>query len=101
MPEFPVHRSPKFLQRLEWGHYAIPRQHRLPSRWPWPTRPDAAYYRALFERANRFALDLPEAAWFDLWHTHFDWDDLPASATCIDDAISSRHFACFNAPPRS
>lgn len=70
--EFPVNRAPKFLERLQSGHYAAQRQWRLPSEWS--TEPDAAHYRALQRKARDFRLGLHEHAWFDLWHTHFDWD---------------------------
>lgn len=72
MREFPVNRAPKFLERLQRGYYSAKRQWRLPP--PWPGEPDARYYRQLQRKARDFRLDLHEQAWFDLWHTHFDWD---------------------------
>lgn len=32
------------------------------------------YWRRLWRKARRFAIDLPGKKWCDLWHTHFDWD---------------------------
>lgn len=72
MKQLPVQREPKFLERLKWGGYAPKQKSRLPH--VWPTRPDKAYYRKLFRRANQFVLNLKDQTQYDLWHTHFDWE---------------------------
>jgi hypothetical protein len=36
-------------------------------------RGNKRYYRSLQRRAEEFCLDLGPNAWYDHWHTHFDW----------------------------
>ena len=36
--------------------------------------PDKLYYFKLFNKANRFKVDLKKYTWCDLWHEHFDYE---------------------------
>ncbi|WP_096467064.1 hypothetical protein [Aneurinibacillus soli] len=32
------------------------------------------YYRNLWKRVNHYSLYLQEDSWYDVWHTHIDWN---------------------------
>ena len=73
---FPKDNSLKFIERLRSGHYKSQIRSRQPSRWP--SAPSRLYYFKLARRARGFRLPVSRDQWFDLWHTHFDWQNFGA-----------------------
>ena len=73
---FPKDNSPKFIERLRSGQYKSPVKSRQPSNWP--SAPNRVYYFNLARRARLFRLPVSRDQWFDLWHTHFDWQNFGA-----------------------
>jgi len=38
------------------------------------TNEELKYWRILWRKARRLAINLPDKKWCDYWHMHFDWD---------------------------